>query len=209
MPPIDPMPPDPATTAADPTEITLSDADILQAMHDIPGYLDITTADFRTLYRLAHRHALERLWGRLNAGQLLRRDIAPLAPATPLIEAVTTFTRQGLRTLPVIDPDDQVIGVFTETDVLRALGAKRPLDLLAHLIERSAPVEPRMLETQVGTLMTHPAVCVPITAGIHEILAAFTRHPGRSMPVLAPDGRLAGLLRRKDVLRALNLEDVS
>lgn len=42
-------------------EPELTDEDILDAMQQIPGYLDISTEDFRTIYHLAWRHAVERL----------------------------------------------------------------------------------------------------------------------------------------------------
>lgn len=42
-------------------EPELTDADILDAMQHIPGYLDISTEDFRVIYHLAWRHAVARL----------------------------------------------------------------------------------------------------------------------------------------------------
>lgn len=42
-------------------EPELTDEDILDAMQHIPGYLDITTEDFRLIYHLAWRHAVARL----------------------------------------------------------------------------------------------------------------------------------------------------
>ncbi len=45
-------------------EIELSDEDILDAMQHIPGYLDISTEDFRIIYHLAWQHAKERLLAR-------------------------------------------------------------------------------------------------------------------------------------------------
>lgn len=47
-------------------EPELSDEDILDAMQHIPGYLDISTEDFRVIYHLAWRHAVERLRGRVR-----------------------------------------------------------------------------------------------------------------------------------------------
>lgn len=47
--------------AHEPLELELSDEDILDALAHIPGYIDISTEDFRTVYHLAWRHALERL----------------------------------------------------------------------------------------------------------------------------------------------------
>ncbi|MDX9995170.1 MAG: hypothetical protein RBS28_07580 [Rhodocyclaceae bacterium] len=42
-------------------EPELTDEDILDAMEHIPGYLDISTEDFRTIYHLAWKHAVARL----------------------------------------------------------------------------------------------------------------------------------------------------
>lgn len=42
-------------------ELELSDEDILDALAHVSGYIDISTEDFRTVYHLAWRHALERL----------------------------------------------------------------------------------------------------------------------------------------------------
>jgi CBS domain-containing membrane protein len=45
-------------------EIELSDEDILDAMAHVPGYIDISTEDFRAIYHLAWRHAMARLLAR-------------------------------------------------------------------------------------------------------------------------------------------------
>ena len=48
-------------------EPELTDEDILDAMRHIPGYLDISTEDFRVINHLAWRHAVARLRGRLKS----------------------------------------------------------------------------------------------------------------------------------------------
>lgn len=50
-------------------EPELTDEDILEAMRQVEGYLDISTEDFRTIYHLAWRHAVARLRERLKGGQ--------------------------------------------------------------------------------------------------------------------------------------------
>lgn len=49
-------------------ELELSDEDILDALSRVPGYIDISTEDFRTVYHLAWHHALERLRKAKSAG---------------------------------------------------------------------------------------------------------------------------------------------
>ncbi len=59
---------DPSAIDAD-HEPELSDEDILDAMQHIPGYIDITTEDFRLIYHLAWHHAIERLRSRRGGGR--------------------------------------------------------------------------------------------------------------------------------------------
>lgn len=186
--------------------IDLSDEDILDAMQRIPGYLDITTADFREVYALAHRHAVDRLLGGLTAGRLMRRDVVPLSPGMMLDEAARAIVGSGYKALPVADANGRVIGVLTETDFLCRLKASTFLELLLRMIENSCEVSHRCHETPVHEAMTAPAVTVLPEAGFRETMAAFRAHPGRAMPVADAQGRLRGLLLRKDFLEALDRE---
>lgn len=183
-------------------EIDLSDDDVLDAMQRIPGYLDITTGDFREVYRLAHAHALERHFRDVRAGRLMRVGIEPLHPELRMDQAARLLARQGLKSLPVVDAGERVVGVLTETDFLRRLNADTFLALLLRLLEDPGSFGHRCHETLVGSVMTTPVVTVPEDAGFGEIIAAFATHEGRSMPVAGADGRLRGLLHRKDFLGA-------
>ena len=198
--------PDPRRGADDPPGIELRDADILDAMQHIPGYLDITTEDFRAVYRLAHRHAIERTLGGLRAGRLMRVGFTPLEPAMPLDAAARVLVASGFKGLPVVDDQGRALAMLTETDFLRHLQAETFLDLLPRLIERPGEFAHRWHETTVAAAMTAPAVTVGPDAGYHEMLAAFRSHGGRSMPVVGDDTRLRGLLLRKDFLGAFDRE---
>lgn len=186
-------------------EVELTDADILDAMQHIPGYIDITTDDFRIIYHLAHAHAVERLFYGRCARDLMRTGIVPLAPATPLGDAARSFVHQGIKTLPVVGADSRVVGVLTETDVLRRLGATSFLEFLLQLIEGAGRLDLQFADTPASTMMTTPPVTVTEQAGAPEIVAAFRRHPGRGMPVVDARGRCVGVLLRKDFLTACQL----
>ncbi|MDD5250839.1 MAG: CBS domain-containing protein [Rhodocyclaceae bacterium] len=192
----------------DPPELELCDEDILDAMRHIPGYLDISTEDFRAVYHLAHRHAVERLFGRIRARGLMHAGIPSLAPDMMLDEAARALVRSGYKSLPVVDGQGNVVGMLTETDFLRRLQADQFLELLLRLIDDSCEVTHRCHETPVSAAMTAPAISVGIDAGFREIMAAFRRHPGRSVPVLDEHGRVCGLLLRKDFLAAFSLAEL-
>ncbi len=189
-------------------ELDLSDEDILDAMRHIPGYLDITTADFRAIYHLAHRHSVERLFRHVRAGRLMRSGIEPLHADTRLDEAARSLAEQGRKSLPVVASDGCVIGMLTETDFLRRLRAETFLELLLRLVADEGNFTHRCHETRVSEAMTAPVVTVTLDAGFREIVSAFHAHEGRSMPVVDAQGHLQGLLLRKDFVKAYHLEDL-
>jgi CBS domain-containing membrane protein len=189
-------------------ELELSDEDILDAMQHISGFLDISIGDFREIYHLAHRHALMRLFGGVRASNLMRVGIEPLHPDVMLDQAAGSMASQGLKSLPVVNGDNRVVGMLTETDFLRRLRTDTFLELMLRLIADVDGFSHRCHQTPVNEAMTAPPVTIGEEAGFFAIITAFHAHEGRSMPVVDANGRLRGLLLRKDILDAYHLEDL-
>ena len=187
--------------------LELDDEDVLDAMRQISGYLDISTEDFRALYRLAHAHARQRLLRGLRAADLMLVGIRPLAPDWSLHDSAESLVEQGLKALPVVAADGNVAGMLTETDFLGCFGERSWLQLLLRLDTASPADIARCRDTRVAAVMSAPAVCIDERARAPEMLSAFRRHAGRSMPVIGTAGRLRGLLLRKVLLHAAHLDD--
>lgn len=190
------------------TELELTDEDILDAMQHIPGYLDISTEDFRIIYHLAHRHALGRQFGNLRADKLMRTGIVALNADMMLDAAATALVRSSYKALPVVDTKGRVTGILTENDFLRRLNVASFLELLLSMLDQTFELKHRCHETPVSRAMTAPAVTIDRHAGFMEIIGAFHRHAGRSLPVVDGNGRLLGLLLRKDILSACHMENL-
>ncbi len=175
-------------------DLELSDDDILDAMRHIPGYIDITTSDFRAIYHLAHAHALERLFSSIRAGRLMRTGVDPAPPghaARPggqeprpagRSRACRWWTRQ-----------QRVVGMLTETDFLRRLRADTFLELLLRLVEDSGGFQHRCHETPVREAMTAPAVTVSEDATFRAIVRCVLAARGsHACPWSMPTGRCGG-----------------
>ncbi len=188
------------------TEIDLNDEDIIDAMRHISGYLDISTDDFRSIYHLAHQHAVGRLVGKVKAEYLMRTGIEPLLPDMYLDEAAKNIVRSGLKGLPVVDEKGCVIGILTETDYLRRLKVGSFLELLLGILVEGFELYHRCHETRVEEAMTTPAVTLTRDAGFQEVVRAFHHHDGRSTPIVDTEGRLLGILLREDFFAALHKE---
>ena len=183
----------------------LTDDDVYDAMGRLPGYLDITTDDFRSLYRLAYDHALKRLVGGLVARELMRPAGVVLQPRVTLHHAAELMAAGRLKSAPVCDERGLVLGVLSETDVLRKLGATTFLELVAQSPGLRADQDRLLRKTMVADVMSSPAATVEEDGGYEAILSAFRSHGGRRMPVVDRDGRLTGMLVRKDFLSACPL----
>ena len=104
---------------------------------------------------------------------------------TPLSQALLEMTRQGLGMTAVSDAQGQLVGVFTDGDLRRALD--EGVDVHATPIEAVMTVNPRRLTT--GQLAA-------------EALALMEAHSINALLVTHPDGELVGAVNMHDLLRA-------
>lgn len=94
----------------------------------------ITTADFMRLANLDRRDGLaERLRAVIRSsqtthsdkpeavGQIMTRQVRVASASQPVVELVSTFSREGHHHLPVIDGQQRLVGIITQSDLVKAL----------------------------------------------------------------------------------------
>lgn len=182
-----------------PVGIDLPDDDLVGAMREIPGYIDVTVGDLREIFRRAYPRAIERTVRGLRAGNLMRAETRALRPEMAAIDAAALLAAQGGQSLPVVDDAGRVVGVFSETDFARRLNGSSALEVLLRLLRSPGAIDPAVRALPVSDLMESPAATVTEDSGAQAMLAALARQPGGCIPITTADGRLCGVLRRQDV----------
>jgi CBS domain-containing membrane protein len=185
--------------------IDFAEEDILEAMRAIPGYLDITPADFKEVYRLAFRHALERLSREVTAAEIMTADVAAVTPETPVAEVAAAMGRRGVSGLPVVDAGRKVVGVISEKDFLTRMGVAEPrnfMSLVAACLKTKGCVALPIEAALARDIMSTPAVTVPPDTPVRRIAALFTDRGINRVAVTDPAGRLLGLVSRADIVKA-------
>ena len=193
--------PEPAPTPG----IEINEADILEAMRAIPGYLDITPGDFKEVYRLAFQHAMERLSREVTAAEIMTTDVVTVTPDTPVAEVAAAMGRRGVSGVPVIDAGQKVVGVISEKDFLTRMGvqdAKNFMSLLAGCLKTKGCVALPIKVTLAADLMSSPAVTVTPDAPVKNIARLFTQKSINRVAVTDPAGHLLGLVSRADIVKA-------
>ncbi|MER5601058.1 CBS domain-containing protein [Streptomyces sp. NPDC002265] len=141
------------------------------------------------------------------------RDVMQVPAASvpgdmPFLDVAHTLAREQVNALPVVDADDHVIGVVSESDLLaKAAVLAEP--------RRHGPVgrlwQHRLYDKSHGdtaaTLMTFPAVTVHPASRVSDAAWTAAHARLRRLPVTDLHGRLVGVVSRQDLLRALIRDD--
>ncbi|MEV0304310.1 CBS domain-containing protein [Streptomyces prasinus] len=144
----------------------------------------------------------------LRVRDVMRAPAASVAGDTPFLEVAHTLAREQVSALPVVDSDDHVIGVVSESDLLAkaaVMAEPRRHGAVGRLWQH------RLYDKSHGDtaamLMTFPPVTVHPEQRVAD--AAWTAAHGRlkRLPVTSHHGRLVGVVSRHDLLRALIRDD--
>ncbi|MFH1135785.1 MAG: CBS domain-containing protein [Pseudomonadota bacterium] len=185
--------------------VDISDVDVVTAMKAIPGYIDITPADFREVYRLAYRLAKERMMNVRKAADVMTAPVHALERDQDLVTAATLLAEKGVSGAPVVDRAGKVIGVISEKDFLRKMGAGTGgsfMRVLAHCLKNKGCAAGPMLDRTVGDLMSVPAITAPADISIVEISALFATKKINRLPIVGNDGALIGIVTRSDLVNS-------
>ncbi|WP_433683559.1 CBS domain-containing protein [Nocardia sp. CA-119907] len=117
--------------------------------------------------------------------EVMQRPIVAVRHNNAAREAALMLAESGYAALPILDQDDRLIGVVTSGDLLRAGELSDP----------------------VTAVMTAPAVAVPGSAALAEVMSTLVTHGLRSLPVIDADGRVVGMFSRGDALRIMLTPD--
>ncbi|MCF8030620.1 MAG: CBS domain-containing protein [Desulfohalobiaceae bacterium] len=191
----------PSTRSLDPR--SLSDEDILQAMKQISGYLDITPGDFRQIYGVAYSHASKRLLS-TPASEIMTRQVHFVREDQPVLEIADLMARTEVAGVPVLDREDRVVGVISEKDFMRRMSGTDQtfMGLVASCMSSKGCPALTIKGQTAKDIMSAPAVTVGPDTPIRKIFSLMREKTINRVPVTEED-RLAGLISRDDVLGAL------
>ena len=185
--------------------VGLSDEDIYEAMKTIPGYIDITPGDFKELYCIAYKHAMERFARSILAEDIMVKRVLYVSPDTVLAEMAEILAGNGISGLPVIDSDRRVVGIISEKDILSRLGFKDTasfMAVVAQCLRAGGCISLPAKTLTAAEIMTAPAITVRPDTALQEIVKLLAEKEINRLPVTDSEGRLLGILARGDILKA-------
>jgi CBS domain-containing protein len=143
----------------------------------------------------------------VQACDLMTTSLVVVPPETPVAGVVELLSSRGISAVPVTDAEGRLLGLVTEGDLIRRLAEEErgPLGWFLGLFADSRRLAQRYAKAhgaKAEDVMTREVITVGETAGAEEIARLMERHGIRRVPVLR-EGRLAGIVSRADLLRAV------
>lgn len=185
---------------------TITDGDIIGAMKQIPGYLDITPSDFMEIYRVAYDHALHRLKHAITAEQIMTRQVITVPQTAPLAEVVRLLADHDISGMPVIRPDHTIAGVISEKDFLSKMADGKSssfMHVILQCIEHTGCIAADVRNLTAADIMSSPAVTISGTMPLFDVAEIMDRHNINRVPVIDEAGRLAGIIARSDLIQTM------
>lgn len=132
-----------------------------------------------------------RIEPQLTVRDLMVHNSTTVLPDTKARDAVGIMISKRLRALPVLSDSDEVLGIITEWDVMRAL--------LPHIpqVRREEDEDP-----SVRDVMTRSVLCVPEEMGLEEAVNLMINKKVEQCPVVR-DSTFVGMLTRSEIIRKL------
>lgn len=142
-----------------------------------------------------------------KVGSVMTTDVVRATYGTPFKEVARLLGERRISGLPVVDEDDKVIGVVSETDLMtRQAGTPDPYAAkkrfrLADLTPAARKQAAKARARTAGQLMSEPPVTVHADDTIVEAARTMARHRVERLPVLDEADRLVGIVTRRDLLQ--------
>lgn len=117
----------------------------------------------------------------------MAKDLLTLKPQTDIYEAIRVLLEHKFSGAPVVDTNNNLIGIISEKDCLKLL---------------TKGVDHKLPSGKVEEFMTKNVLTVTPNMDVYFAAGLFLKNPYRRLPVVE-NGKLVGQISRRDILRAI------
>jgi CBS domain-containing protein len=138
----------------------------------------------------------------MRAKDIMTSPVITVTPDTSIKEAAAILIRNRISTLPVVNDQQELVGIVSEADLM---ALETEPDPRRHVIPQlyTTKSAPRV----VGEVMTRDVIAVPEDANVAMVARLMLEHRLKSVPVVIGN-EVIGIVARRDVLKVLARSDM-
>lgn len=140
----------------------------------------------------------------LTVGEVMTRDVTSVRIDTPVAAVVDALIGRDFRAVPVVNANDHLVGIITNSDLVDRGGLSARLELLATMDagDRQAVVAAAGANTAQDVMTRLPVIIRP-SASLEQAVQLMLTEGHKRLPVIDEQRRVVGMISRADVLRSL------
>jgi CBS domain-containing protein len=135
----------------------------------------------------------------MRAQDLMSHPVVTVRPEDSVRDAAALLDRHGFTALPVVDSEDELVGIVTEADLMRERVQPDPRS--GHTLTMAPP-------QTVGEVMTTDVVAMTVETDVAELARTMLDRGLRAIPIVDGD-RLAGIVTRRDLVHCIGRDDAT
>lgn len=185
--------------------VDIAEADILAAMKEIQGYIDISPGDFKEVFQIAYRHAAQRVLHGRKAGEIMTAPVHCLGQDLDLLQSATILAERRISGAPVVDGDGRLVGVVSEKDFLAMMGLGKPqsfMQIIVHCLQNKGCMATSLRNHSIREIMSTTAITAGPEITIGAISALFKEKRINRLPIVDANGRPLGIVTRTDLVHS-------
>ena len=111
--------------------------------------------------------------------EIMRRDVITIHPEELVVDAAQIMEEFDTRSLPVVDDNDCIVGIVTDTDILEA-------ETAGSVLSTYDPDAAKEEWLTVADIMTPAPITIAPTATVGQLVGLFMEHKIGGVPVVQP-----------------------
>ncbi len=147
----------------------------------------------------------------VSAREIMTREVVTLSPGDEIGHAAPILLEKGFNGLPVVDEEGRVVGILCQSDLI-AQQKRLPFPSVFTVLDSWIPLSlPRDLEKAlrriaaitVSDAMTRNPTTIRPETTLDELAALMVDRNFHTLPVVNEEGKLVGVVGKKDILKTL------
>jgi CBS domain-containing protein len=139
----------------------------------------------------------------MRAKDIMSTPAVTVRPDTPVKEVAALLVRRGFNAVPVVDDNEELVGIVTEADLVRLESMPEPQ---SRAIPMPSARRSGELPQTAGEVMTKRVITLPEVVHVCDVARVMLDEHVKSVPIVA-GRRVVGMVVRRDVLRVLARDD--
>lgn len=148
----------------------------------------------------------------MQAQDIMTKKVITIKATTPLVEIADLMKRHNISSLPVVNSENQIIGIIGEQDLishdhdLHLPSYIQFLELLSKKGEAEEEINKdlkKIAQLPAKAMMGREIAVVELTTDVRVIAAIFTERKVSSVPVIDKERRIKGIISRVDLLNLM------